>query len=345
MPESFEVLDGMFPCTTQRLHTFLERVGVFPTSKFVVLNVQDLPGELQEYLVNFMSHSELSEKDQNFHCIQLSDTILHSSPWVEKLVWNERKLHRADLKKFKYHIVDGFFIKQVIVVLGESGSGKTRWIRNEIKSLQDKNESMQTLSLPIHEGTTVHSLVESLKSIQFCESHRSAIHFSFMVPLDASCDTGWMKSLNHFFNMLLLTRSVHDSVTGETYFLGWQRCIIYVELQGIDVNSNRHVSSSVVEKALAISIPILTYCSTFQTPPQNYKIDDEAMRVSTYLRALKDGTIDRKFDPTRNQKQLMFVIDVSGSMGGAYHNAAINNALSIFDSHIHIGDVSISLVS
>ena len=91
MPESFEVLDGMFPCTTQRLHTFLDRVGAFPASKFVVLNVQDLSSELQELLVNFMSRSELSDKNRNFHCVQLSDTILHSSPWVEQLVWNEGK--------------------------------------------------------------------------------------------------------------------------------------------------------------------------------------------------------------------------------------------------------------
>ena len=220
MPESFEVLDGMLSCTKQRLHTFLERVTAFPTSKFVVLNVQELSAELQEQLVNFMSRSELTEKYHNFHCVQLSDTILHSFPWVEQLVWNERKFHKADLKSFKLHVVDGFFIEQMIVVLGVSGSGKTRWIRHEMKSLKEKHKMIQTVSIPIHERTTVHSLFESLNKIEFCESYRSAIHFSFMVPLDDKCDPAWIKSLNHFFNMLLLTRSIHDSTTGETFFMG-----------------------------------------------------------------------------------------------------------------------------
>ena len=76
---------------------------------------------------------------------------------------------------------------------------------------------------------------------------------------------------------------MHDSTTGETFFMGWQKCNIYVELQGIDVKNDIHEPSSAAERALATSIPNLAYCATWKPPPQQYEIDNNAMRVSTYL--------------------------------------------------------------
>ena len=93
-------------------------------------------------------------------------------------------------------------------------------------------------------------------------------------------------------------------------------------------------------------MPILACCATFEGPNEEYDIDEKARRVCTYLRAYDNGTIDRKFNSIPTKKQLLFVIDKSGSMGQQMGNGksaldvAIDNAIRIVDSHLQTEDVS-----
>jgi hypothetical protein len=90
-------------------------------------------------------------------------------------------------------------------------------------------------------------------------------------------------------------------------------------------------------------IPVLAICGTVHEPPKDFAIDEEARRVCTYLRAYDNGTINRKLN---SAKQIVFVLDVSQSMesivggGKSALTVAVENAITIFDSHIQPGDVS-----
>ena len=321
------------------MNLFLDRVASFPSSTFILLNVQALPGDNQEAIVNFISRPDISEHTFNLHCVQLSDTILHSSPWVEQIIWNEKRLKDTALDTLKAYVTDKVHIEDIVVVASSSpGGGKTRLIRKEMERLQREDQELNIISVCIHEGTTLDSLVRSLKVHQTHEACRNAIHFSFMLPLE-KCDTNLIKSLNHFFNNFLLTRSVHSPVSGETFVMGWSKWNIFIEIQGINTHNK---PEDFTMQVLNRYIPILSFCATIQKPPREYDVDEKTLRVCTYLRAFSDGTIDRKFEANAN-KQLLFVIDDSGSMEimldhRTAFRVAVDNALNIFDSHIHDGD-------
>ena len=67
--------------------------------------------------------------------------------------------------------------------------------------------------------------------------------------------------------------------------------------------------------------------------------------MHTSRRAYTDGTINWKFQHEHVRKQLMFVIDISGSMGvnvGPHKTAldvAIDNTVEIIRSHVQVDDI------
>ena len=334
------MLDGFCSPSIEELNLFLERVAAFPTSIFMVTNVQALPGNHQEAIVNFTSRPDAASNSCNLHCVQLSDTILHSSPWVEEIIWDDKRLKNANFDKWKTFVVEKLNIEAVQVITSSScGAGKTRFIRKRMEALKHEDPDLNGTTICIHEGTTLDSLVQALRKHQCHKARRNAIHFSFMLPLE-SCNTKLIKTLNHFFNHLLLSKSVRSPTTGERFTMGWSKWHIFVELPGIGVGDNLKLETI---KQLRCHLPILCLSASIEVPSGEFDIDDTTHRVCTYLRAFSDGTIDRKFERAVS-KQLIFVIDASGSMnthmgaGRTAFQVALDNALNIFDTHIHVGD-------
>jgi hypothetical protein len=337
----------MWNSSTAKVQVFLKRVAAFPSSYFVLLNVQELPSEHQELIFNFVSRPERGDT-YNLHCIQLADTLLHASPWVETKVWGDEIVQKKN-NDFKSHVQkwlhknlmeNGIFDRIVVVSSARCGTGKTRYILEELSRIQQDDPTAQTASISIHERTTVHSLVKSMLSKFSSPSGSKSVYFSFMIPVQAK-HRALMNMLNYFFQSLFLLGSVQDPQNGVTFYLGSGRWNVFIELQA---NDSRDYDSS--EKLLSQFIPILALCSSYESPPNQYHIDDKAHRVCTYLRAFDDRTIDRKFQPIASKKQLIFVIDKSGSMEqemGNGRNAldtALDNAIKIFNSHVQVDDVS-----
>ena len=302
----------------------------------MITNVQALPANLQETIVNFISSPKAASNIYNLHCVQYSETLLHSSPWIEDIMWNTESDHDCH-ENWKSLIVDDINIEDVKVVTSLScGAGKSRLIKKRMGELQ---EVRNTLSICIHEGTTIDSLVRSMKNHQTHETCRNTVHFSFMLGLH-QYDSNLMKSLNHFFNNLLLSRTVRSTASSETFIMGLSKWNIFVELPGIGAVRDLNLAAFTL---LRRYIPVLALCSTVEIPSKEFIIDEKARRVCTYLRAYSDNTIDRKFMGNAN-KQLLFVIDDSGSMqvtlddGRDPFEIAISNALIIFDDHVKVGD-------
>jgi hypothetical protein len=155
-------------------------------------------------------------------------------------------------------------------------------------------------------------------------------------PEGQSGSLRWQADVNHFFFSILILGCVHDTSSSLSFHLGEGSWKIFIELPSED-----GVSSM---EWLWRHIPVLAICGTVQEPPNVFAVDEATRRVCTYLRAYDNGTINRKFKTS--QKQITFVLDVSGSMsaevGGGLSAlaAAIENAVRIFDSHIQPGDVS-----
>ena len=117
--------------------------------------------------------------------------------------------------------------------------------------------------------------------------------------------------LNYVFYSLLMTRSVYDSSSKQSFHLGKRRWDFFVELQAFLSPTNDLQRET--RKKLSQFIPILAHCSSIRESLPLFEIDEETRRVCTYLRAYDNGTIDRKFQK-HEPKQVIFVVDESGSM-------------------------------
>ena len=331
----------------EKLKVFLRRAAKFPSSKFLVLNVQELPSEHQELIVDFLSRPE-SIKSYNMNCVQLSETILHASPWVENIIWENNKIHetlKSSKEKvqewLKGHVSTNNVFERITVVASlDCGTGKTRYIDQELTRISQHDHCTQVGRISVHEGTTLKGLIRDLVE-KFTDSRPSnALYFALMVPL-GSKHSELMSMLNYFFQSLLLTRSVYDHNNKNAFNIDSGKWTIFIEIVG---NGCRDCTD--VMDLLHQYIPILAYCCTFATPAEKFQVDEKTRRVCTYLRAFHDGTINRKFQVQR--KQLMFVIDKSGSMsqmikdGKNALDVAVDNAIEIFNSHVQIDDVSAS---
>ena len=304
----------------------------------MILNTEKLSGENQEKILSFLSCQGIFSRGINIHCIQSANTILHTSPWVEGRLWDNDAISTIasndDADWFKRKILDRIHVEQVSIVASSScGSGKTRFVSDELSRLKCENQNTQIASVNIHEGTSLASLVKSLSSKFLHCDQKAAVHFSLTCT---QYEPKWMEMVNNFFFSLLVLRTVHDPGSVSSFHLGPNHWRFFIEIQSVPSNQSP-------TEWLRSSMPLLFYCGSISFPPREYFIDPKTRRICTYLRAFDNGTIDRKFC---SYKRVLFLLDESGSMEieiDGTKNAldiATDNALSIFDNHIQVDDVS-----
>ena len=288
--------------------------------------------------MTFLSHRDVSSSGATLHCIQRGTSIMHTGPWVQHSEWDDDALDTRVSRNTSWRdlTVDGMYIDSVRILWTEaSGTGKTRFITRQLQLEYGKRES-QTGKIVLHEKSTVASVTRDLLTKFQSGLVPCAVHFSFTYTPGRDSDPEWLESINHFFVCFLVLRSVHDPSNSKTFHLGERRWKIFIELPG----DNNLSGPDWLER----HVPVLSFCGSFQETPSEFLVDEEARRVCMYLRALENGTIDRKFQS--RSKEIVFLLDKSGSMGAQLSSGrtalsvATDNALSIFDSHIHGGDVS-----
>jgi Mg-chelatase subunit ChlD len=340
LPESFEVLDVLNGCTLDHLDVFLRRAQTYTSYTFVLLNVDQLTGNLPEKLVSFVSARNMASSGINLHCVQRKPSLLHTGPSVAGANWNPEsltlELDKQDIRDdtWKKLILEPQLVDHVhIVWTPSSGTGKTRYIRKQLNELQNAGSEVATIT--IHEYSTISSLVGDLLNKFSPKEEHTAVHFNFChLPDRSEATCSWLESVNRFFFSLLLLRSVCDPMSGRSFHLGERSWKIYVELPA---------GTMPADDALRMNMPVLEFCGSMHAPPIEFEVDQETRRVCTYLRALRDGTINRKFVASRG-RQIIFVLDSSGSMqlemgDSTALSVATDNALRLFDSHVNVGDV------
>jgi hypothetical protein len=231
-------------------------------------------------------------------------------------------------------VLDDVAISEVNVIASMScGTGKTRFIREELNKFESTEVDSQAASIVVHEKSSICSLVEALKSKFSRSSGRRALHISFtsMPTFEKQHEKRWLLEMNHFFLSLLVLRSVYDPISATCFSLSGEKWKFFFEMP-LSADES-------AEDWLVKSIPVIASCGTFFNPSNQFIIDHEARRVCTYLRAFQTGTINRKFEGGA-KKRIVLVLDCSGSMSGRPFQDAVNNAVGIFDSHVVEGDVS-----
>ena len=304
--------------------------------------MERLHGDEQETIFDFISRPD---NQCNLHCVQFAESMLHTCPWVECKLWDNESI-RASVNKLddwlKSHILNSKRFEEIVVVSSaQSGSGKTKLILENLDHIKERDSNAQVATIVIHEGSTISNVVDTLCTHIKCESELKAVYFSLMTGLDAVHER-LRELLNYVLESLILTGAIRDPENQKVFYCGAGKWSIYVETIAMKSAPDESVKDIMLQK-----IPILSCCASFIVPSNNYFIDEKARRVCTYLRAFDNGTIDRKFNAIPLKKQLLFVIDKSGSMQQQMANArtaldvAVDNALGILESHIQIDDVSV----
>jgi len=306
---------------------FLERVKAFPSFHFVVVNANLLESNVLEKLLSFLSDREIASFGISFHCIQRGEA-LHTAPWMSERSWDSDALGALSSSPPNLGWQSPNFSELAVVSSDTSGSGKTRYIRDRLTSI-DRTPT-QVGSVVVHEGTSVASLIRSLhdKFMGTCKNRVLHISFAFL-PTRKERDK-WLREMNYFFFCMVALRSVYDPTSTTSFSFAETWSILFELPVGAPGQSAR--------EWLLENIPIVAFYSRFLEPQCQYVIDDQARRVCTYLRALSTGTINRKFESA--VKRIVLVLDCSGSMTGAPFADAVRNAVSVFDSHVVQDDVS-----
>jgi hypothetical protein len=345
LPEEFEVLDGLVDGTSEKLSVFLNRVKIFRSGTFAVLNIEALDSSLLEAILSFLSDSSISGEGIRLHLIQREGSMLHSSPWIRGVRWEPEELSAYVESDWKTLILNQIDINEVSVVWSpQSGAGKTRYIQQKLSDGAVNDSTVESAKVTVHERSTIKSLTQDLATKFSQGTGTKAVHLNLAyLPTMTGGDESvhWIASLNRFFFSLMALRFVRDSESALSFHLGEANWRIYVELPNLGSDNNTIDS---VSAWLRTHVPVLHLSCTLETPPTRLVIDSETRRVCTYLRAYEDGTIDRKFEP-HTHRGIVLVFDRSGSMGWDFGNAtalsiATDNALRIFDSHVGVGDVS-----
>lgn len=315
---------------------------VFLSCRFTILNTEKLDSKTLEKLLSFLSDNEVASLGINLHCVQRGDTLIHTAPWISGESWDNGKvvsnISVGCDSAWTAKALKSATITEIVVVSSPScGSGKTRFIRDTMKRFSSRSDGGQVAAITVHEKTSMATLIEALKSKFSGFVGERALHISFAVlPANTRQNMEWLHEMNHFFFSLIVLRSVYDPKSASSFSLFGGKWSFFIELPtnvGVEMES---------EHWLTKNIPTVASCCEFQGPSGVFVVDKEARRVCTYLRAFATGTINRKFDGGA-KKRIVLVIDCSGSMDGAPFEAAVANAVSIFDSHVVEGDVSHSL--
>lgn len=307
---------------------FLKRTLAFPSFRFTIANVDLLESNVLEKLLAFLSDRENASRSMSLFCIQRG-RALHASPWVSERSWDYDTIGDELPKDGPWRSADVFSALTVVSSKGV-GSGKTRFIRDRLDTVK---ESKHCGSLPIHERSSVASLVESLRRQYSGNCHGKALHVSFsFLGHRSNGDASWIREMNYFFFSMLSLRSIYDPLSAQSFAITgcWD---IDFELP-VDIHKG-----ATSKEWLDSNIPIISQYSEFVEPPKDFVIDEPARRVALYLRAFSTGTINRKFEEAQ-AKRIILVLDCSGSMQGSKFDDAVRNAVSIFDSHVIEGDVS-----
>jgi len=327
-PCSFEILDGAVPCSYDRMSLFLERAKAFPAFRFVIVNVNLLESKVLEKLLSFFSDREIASLGISFHCIQRGEA-LHTAPWMSERSWECDSLAALNSSPPSRFWQSRVFSELEVVSSKTSGSGKTRYIRDKFTSV-DKSTA-QVASVVIHEGSSVASIIQSLKEKFPGACQNRVLHVSFaFLPSREKRWNKWLREMNYFFFSMVALCSAYDPISTASFsFSGTWKILFELPLGPAGESA---------QAWFVANIPIIAFYSTIREPSCQYVIDEQARRVCTYLRALSTGTINRKFEGTI--KRIVLVLDCSGSMNGRPFLDAVRNAVSIFDTHVVEGDVS-----
>lgn len=348
LPKDYEILDGLSPTFDERLPVFLERVKQFPSCIFTIILPEGIKQEHLAAIRSFLSGKVTSSANIRLHCVQRELSLPQASPFFEHRFWDNNKLRSRPTENSVWRQsatgANAPIEEATVVVSVSCCAGKTRYIRDEMQRLSLSEPGPSDIAtLAVHEKSNGDNLTMSISTKLLLETPTKILHISVLsIPSSGIERAVWLREMNRFFFEFFILRVLHDSRSHTSSFIGRSRWCLFVELPSWEVTPEG------CNDWLRSNIPVLALVSRLRIPSELFHVSEEARRVCTYLRAIEDGSINDQYEPG-GAKQIVFVLDQSGSMeyevvqNRSQLSVATDYALQVFDSHVHVDDVSLGL--
>eukprot|EP00117_Sycon_ciliatum_P002930 scpid215/ scgid3933/ E3 ubiquitin-protein ligase RNF213 len=306
IPHSFQVLRCQSSTTEEQLSLFLRKAFLYTDGTFVLFEVNKLSSALQEYLLstqleyhtahtNAVARNRQPTRRAQLHCLESGKSMLQDVPWVRTVRYQSDQKVLSDPACFDVCAVNKTDIKNVHVVYGDAGSGKSHFIKSHIK----QHNCSESLTIAVNEAFTATAAIKKLRALPRVEL--ASIYFNITVisqPKATREEQAAYASLLAEFHWVLLGligfHCVEDHASGTLFRvpggLAWR---IYVEVpsQLSSDNTGSDLQSFLHHVPLLRFVGERHYVSA--EFPYDLEVDKEFQVVAKYLNAHKDGSIDR----------------------------------------------------
>ena len=327
LPAPHQILWCDAQTTDRDLRAFIDRTRHNPIQPFVLLQVDRMADTQQHTLLRVFFDARGKRPSFTLHCVETGPSVLQAATYVTPRsaedMYPLAGLSLDDKSKFRSTVVDGNCIEDIVSFCGAAGVGKTYQIRKRLKFLP---ADVGQVSLSITEAFHLGEVCRKLHAAALENAGKQlAVCFYINLGKFKHDEVGdWddlMERIDRLFFDLLVLRSVRDPSSGHSFNVApTSKLRVYVEIP----DRSGHLEMSEQPNAPTGSpwwidqLPVLAAASKFEdASTAQFDIDpgSEAGHVSKYLKAYEDGSINTLYSAASGPKDVVFVLDDSGSMG------------------------------
>lgn len=317
-PQSYQIYWCDSYCTSQSIEAFLKRAVHFPAIPFVLVNINLLKQAVQQDCLSYL----VEARRRNGNCINVNEAknlcfLDLGSSIVKSVAWmtfagdeDFISLDHNSLLHDWCHCDNR--IKSVECYCGASGMGKSYQIKNRLLTAS----STISLNLSITEGFSRSDFVQKIKQI-LLDANSQPITLAFQFNIGKFKEKDILKwnelrdEINQFFCCLILLQTVEDTSAGVLFKIPVRsELTLLIEVPDSQGNFEKHGNFSVLNE-----FPLLAAIGTVHNVESfPFDVSTEANHVAKYLKAYETGDIDQLYTCGNVVKDIVFVLDQSGSM-------------------------------
>ena len=329
-PTSSEILWCNKATTEGTVRGFLERAQHHSHGRFVLLQIDVLPRSVQHIIVKLLlgrAHSEDGLRvEHNIHIVETGPSMLQSASWfpVQSVEEYTEESFQVATPLLQSWVFDDDCFLEVDCYHGLPGSGKTHQMRKRLDALASDPE-VSSCIVSITEAFTLGEVVRKLAAAALRFPGRKLtlfmhINLGKFKQEETAQWTALMDSISKCLIGMLVLRGLEDPDTGLTFSIPpGSKMRLMVELpdrSGHLEAADPRIAGDVFH-CLLTEIPILAAVARLVDAAERpFEVGEEARHVSKYLKAFDDGSINQMYN-SFNGKDVLIVLDVSGSMSGA----------------------------
>eukprot|EP01040_Poterioochromonas_malhamensis_P005804 gene5804-6244_t len=314
-PMAVQLLWCYFNVTSNDLKEFLNRALSFPQMNFTLVRFDLLSLSQQQMVLKFMlEHHEL----KNLHCIENGNSVLQSASWMPVINAEDHLGDFDYLSKIKDWTKSN---QNNLCFHGPAGSGKTFHLRKWMH--QSRAQGFVAHLISITEQFDWKRILQSIYNA-FVSGEKVLLAFQINIGKFRDNDgeiKQWkrlVESINVLFFHLLVIRGF-SFLNSEIIFNIplTANCLIGLEFPDLAAHVEGPIGLEDLFSFISREVPVVSTTFQFQDASSfALELSSEAIHVCKYLKAFDNGSIDKLYSHEGGEKDVMIVLDISGSMGG-----------------------------